>query len=68
MNEVIDRMMMNFLRKGIKKTGTPDKVYDFFVKSKPGVRKRAYKKALSAAQKDQLNIIKMASTYKNLVS
>lgn len=37
-----------------------DAVYEFFARSKPSVRKRAYERALRAAQEDQLNILQRA--------
>ncbi len=42
-----------------------DPVYDFFVYSKPGVRKRAYKRALEAAQKEQMELMRKAEAMRS---
>jgi hypothetical protein len=51
--------ILNFVKlKKKKKEKKVDEVYEFFVHSKPSVRKRAYEGALRMAQEDQLAVLR----------
>ncbi len=54
--------MIDFSQKKNKRmSAEEDKVYQFFVKTKPSKQKQVYNQALKAAQDEQLDIIKRAS-------